>query len=295
MGSKATICEDVCKLFPNADHFYDLFGGGFSISHFMLKHRSKDFREFHYNEIRSGIGQLIRDAIAGKYSYENFKPAWVSREDFVKLKEKNAYIKTCWSFGNTGKRYLFGKDLEAYKKSMHMAVVFNEFDETARKIFGMEKFRDGYSITDKRLLLINRIAQLNPEKKTGQLKQLKQLQQLEQLEQLKQLERLYFHEGSYIEVPIKENSIVYCDIPYKGTSEYDSNSGFNRREFLDWAADLKEAVFISEYQIQDSRFKLISNVIKRSLLTPDKASALHKSEKVFVNGAGWEKLTSKSF
>ena len=34
-GSKTKIVEHIAKYFPNADHFYDLFGGGFSVTHYM--------------------------------------------------------------------------------------------------------------------------------------------------------------------------------------------------------------------------------------------------------------------
>jgi site-specific DNA-adenine methylase len=72
MGSKSDICEDIIRIIPTADHFYDLFGGGFAITHAMLLKRGSQFKEFHFNEIRPGMTRLIQDAIAGKYSYDNF-------------------------------------------------------------------------------------------------------------------------------------------------------------------------------------------------------------------------------
>ena len=42
-GSKTKLIEKIARFFPNADNFYDLFGGGFSVSHYMLKHRSKNY------------------------------------------------------------------------------------------------------------------------------------------------------------------------------------------------------------------------------------------------------------
>ncbi len=58
----------ICGIFPKADNFYDLFGGGFSVTHFMLKHRAKHFKEFHFNEIRPGICDLIKKTINGDES-----------------------------------------------------------------------------------------------------------------------------------------------------------------------------------------------------------------------------------
>jgi len=302
MGSKSKICEKVCALFPKADNFYDLFGGGFSITHFMIKHRSKHYKELHFNEIRPGICDLIKDAMAGKYSYDNFKPPWVSKQDFQNQKN-NPYISIIWSFGNNvEKGYLFGKDIEQDKKSMHMAIVFNDFDDYAKKIFGVDKFAEGLSIIDKRLYLKNRIRQLGKyrtkngeEDQLQQLERLQQLQQLEQLErlqQLQQLQRPYFYSSDYKSVTIKENSVIYCDIPYRETAEYDGNNKFSHKEFYEWAYNQSSPVFISEYSLPDSRFKCIANFQKRSLLSSDK-SVGNKTEKVFVNQAGYKALMTK--
>ena len=83
---------EIAKLFPKADHFYDLFGGGFSATHYMLVNRRKSFKQFHYNELRSGMCELISDAIAGKYNYKVFKPDWISRERFFAEKENDPSV-----------------------------------------------------------------------------------------------------------------------------------------------------------------------------------------------------------
>jgi site-specific DNA-adenine methylase len=285
MGSKSKICEKVCRLFPKADNFYDVFGGGFSISHFMLLHRRNHYKQFHYNELRKGMGQLIQDAIAGKYSYENYSPEWISREDFSKRRENEPFVKIIWSFGNNGETYLFGKEIEERKRSMHYAICFNQFDDFAREVFGMERFKDGLSITDKRLFLKNRIK----DKKMDRL-DLQQLQQLERLQQLQQLEQLpiSYTELDYSKVEIKPHSVIYCDPPYKGTADYQSK--FNTEKFLDWANEIREPLFISEYNISDKRFKKIASFDKRSLLSINKDNKLVKEEGVWVNRAGYIKL-----
>jgi hypothetical protein len=289
MGSKSKICESVCRLFPKADNFYDLFGGGFSITHFMLKHRSKDYKQFHFNELRPGVCGLIQDAIKGKYNYNIYQPEWISREDFFARKESEPLIKIIWSFGNNGKNYLFGKDIEQDKKSIHMAVVFNEFDNYAKKVFGMEKFRDGFSINEKRLFLKNRIRLLGKDRLD-----LEHLERLERLEHLERLENLLFYSGSYDKVEIKPNSVIYCDIPYGETAEYDNSSySFNRKQFFDWASDISQPVFVSEYNVEDSRFKCIANFKKRSLLLNSKDNTLIKTEKVYVNKAGYKTMLGK--
>jgi site-specific DNA-adenine methylase len=243
-GSKTKIIEKIARFFPNADNFYDLFGGGFSVTHYMMEHRRKSFKNFHYNELRSGLCELIRDAIDGKYNYDVFKPEWISRERFMRDKESNAYIKIIWSFGNNGEGYLFGQDIENEKRSMHMAVVFDEFDEWFKQTFSVEKWPKGLDITGKRLYL----------KKAGREK-MRLPNERQQLQQLERLQQLQLTNLDYKKVPIKKSSVIYCDIPYQGTADYGST--FNHKEFFDWAHAQKSPVFISEYEIKDSSFHLL--------------------------------------
>lgn len=295
MGSKSSICRNICALFPKADNFYDLFGGGFSITHCMIKLRSKDYLRFHFNEIKPGISELIKDAIAGKYNYNVFKPKWISREEFNSSDDQ--YIKICWSFGNNGKNYIFGKDIESYKKSLHNAIVFNEFDECAVKTLGIKEFKKEFSIKDKRFFLRNRVLALNNFKDIKKLRtlqtceQLEQLQQLEQFQELQQLQRLqqldeqlFFYNKSYEQIEIKENSIIYCDIPYKSTAEYNKDIKFNYIKFFDWADAQSNPVFISEYNISDSRFKKVFDINKISQMSA--SSRETKKEKLYINKAG---------
>lgn len=197
MGSKDFICDKILNALPSADHFYDLFGGGFSVSHCSIL--MGKWKSVHYNEIKSDLVGLIKDAIAGKYSYENFKPPWISREDFQKH-INDPYIRVCWSFGNNQRGYLFGKDVEPQKRSLHNAVIFDEFDEFASKVLGFSKWPYKMSIIAKRLYVRRKFSG-------------KQLQRLQRLQRLQQLDMTTV---SYDQVDIKPNSIVYCDPPYKG-------------------------------------------------------------------------------
>lgn len=252
-GSKTKIIDKIARFFPNADHFYDLFGGGFSVTHYMLKNRRKSFKYFHYNEIRPGLCEMIKDAIDGKYNYDVFKPEWISRERFMAEKESNAYIKIIWSFGNNGKNYLFGPDIENQKRSMHQAVVFDEFDNFMMDTFKMDKWPNKLSIQGKRLYL-KRI--------TNQRIQLEQLERLQQLQQLQRLERPLLTNLDYKRVLIEPNSVIYCDIPYQGTGDY--GNSFSHREFFDWAAEQTNPLFISEYNVSDDRFLLLKEFKHRT-------------------------------
>ena len=291
MGSKSKIVASIAMMFPKAEHFYDLFGGGFSVTHYMLEHKTNRYSHFHYNEIKSDVVELVKRSINGDFNYEKFKPEWISSDEFNARKKDDAYIRCIWSFGNNQKCYLFG-EIEPYKKSMHMAVVFDEFDALSSEVFGFEKWPTYVkTIKQKRYYLWQKIEYYRTTKipkilhqfidaeKLQQLKQLKQLQQLQELQQLQQLERLHLTSLDYRKVEIQPNSIVYCDIPYQGTADYGE---FNHKEFFDWAATRAFPVYISEYNISDNRFKLVYDIDKRPMLKSNRITKM-KSEKMYWN------------
>jgi site-specific DNA-adenine methylase len=294
MGSKDGIVESIALNFPKADHFYDLFGGGFSVSHFMVVNKSKSYKHFHYNEIKKPLVELVKRAINGEFNYNKFKPPFVTREMFFNRDKDDLYTEILWSFGNSCTSYLFGKDIEPYKKSMHNAVVFDKFDELAEKTFKFKVWPIKYkSIYQKRLYLRNLIEHyrktkipehlhkfLNEEQR-NKLKSIDNLRKLQQLQQLERLQQLNFTSLSYDQVEILPNSVVYCDPPYEGTAKY--NDSFDHKKFLDWAATRNFPVFISEYNISDPRFKLKYSIDKRSMLSSDKTHVV-KSEKLYWNG-----------
>lgn len=304
MGSKQAIVEKFIDIFPKADNFYDLFGGGFSVTQCMLEKRGNDYKKFHFNEINPLVVDLIKKAINSEYNYDKFKPEFITREKFFELKDRDGYVKYIWSFGNLGRTYLFGKNIEKYKQSMHNAVVFGEFDELATEVFQGKRDWLTNDIKERRLVLrrllefyrkngIPKILyQFLNEKQLEQLQQLERLQQLQQLQQLQRLQQLTLTSLDYRKVNIEPNSVIYCDIPYKGTAKY-SNNNFNHKEFFDWANNQSNPVFISEYNINDSRFYLIREIKKKALLNHCTNTKQHVIEKIYCNKAAWDILNKK--
>ena len=290
MGSKSDIVASIALNFPSAENFYDLFGGGFAVTHYMLKNKSHRYKNFHYNEIKIDVVELVKKATNGDFNYDKFKPDWISREDFLARKDTDAYVRCLWSFGNNQKHYLFGEDIEPYKRSLHMAVVFDEFDDTAQQVIKLKEWpKEVSTITQRRLYIRQRVkfdkphlrpTELERLQRLQQLQQLEQLERLQQLQQLQQLQRLSFSSFSYEQVAIKPNSVVYCDIPYQGTNDY---GAFEHRQFFDWAASRTFPVYISEYNIDDSRFKLVYEIERKTKLS-HKGQTAHHSEKLYWNG-----------
>jgi site-specific DNA-adenine methylase len=323
MGSKQAIVDSICMNFPKSEHFYDLFGGGGSVTHYMMLHRAKNHSHFHYNELNPLVSDLFKRATVGEFSYDMFKPEWISKEDFFARKERDGYVKYVWSFGNNGRFYLFGEDIEPYKKSMHMALVFGEFDALAFIVFGFKEWpKDVNTIKKRRFYLRQKMEWFNKNKRIPKelyrflsdkqlkqmgvkdnVKQLEQLQALQQLqalerlqqfERLEQLERLTITNCSYEQVEIKPNSVVYCDIPYAGTACYglknntkeeNARCSFNHKAFFDWAASRDFPVYISEYNVPDKRFQLVYSIDKKPLLAQGGTELVkNKAEKLYWNG-----------
>lgn len=70
------------------------------------------------------------------------------------------------------------------------------------------------------------------------------------LKQAPQLKGIEFYNLNYLELQIPDNSLIYCDPPYKGTFGYEKNKEFNHTEFWQWCRDKTNeghVVFVSEY------------------------------------------------
>ena len=68
------------------------------------------------------------------------------------------------------------------------------------------------------------------------------------LKQAPNLKGIEFHSVDYRELEIPPSSIIYCDIPYKGTTKYKNK--FDYTEFWKWANNKvrdNNQVFVSEY------------------------------------------------
>ncbi len=69
---------------------------------------------------------------------------------------------------------------------------------------------------------------------------------------MKYLKDVEFYNKDYQEVDIPIGSLVYCDIPYKNTTQYckEEVGEFNHNEFYQWVRDNsnKYDIYISEYK-----------------------------------------------
>jgi hypothetical protein len=227
MGSKRKLAYWLISFLirenPQARHFFDLFGGGGAVSFEAIQ--CGQFASVHYNDANTAVVALMRKLQTDGVTDEMFE--WVGREAFFELIKGSDWraglAQTCWSFGNKGNSYLFGRDIEPIKKAAHELVVKPSSDtaKAFEAVTGLtcppyvyEARRDWFdaeSITERRL----RVTEWIQEQSAARF-DLQSLERLERLESLERLERLEITNLDYRAVSICADAIIYCDRLMRG-------------------------------------------------------------------------------
>lgn len=85
----------------------------------------------------------------------------------------------------------------------------------------------------------------------------------------------------YRQVPIKNNSVIYCDIPYRSTDVYNFpvENDFDYSAFYEWCGKQTELVIVSEYNMPED-FICVNQIEK--CVTLQSGSHNKAIEKLFV-------------
>jgi len=297
MGSKRKLASEILKVITSRHQgitdFYDLFGGGGSISFNAIN----DYRfNVHYNELNSHIFELVKYLKENKTLDPKFYE-WVTRDEFFRqCNRKDAdwysgFVMSCWSFGNNQSSYIYGTDIEEIKRLAHEFIVngcLKSMNEIGVNIPELMEIKD---IQKRRIVFCDYVKKNKFEPffvehlaRFVQLERIQNLQNLriQNLQNLQSLQNLQITNRSYEKVNISgDNVVIYCDIPYKGTGEY-KEGGFDYEKFYQWANDINHPVYISEY---DAPFDVVTGFNHRSSLsaTNNKKKTV---EKIFWNGKG---------
>lgn len=140
LGTKTGIADPIFATLVQREqdleskNFYDLFGGGGSMSSFFAEAGWNVL----YNEFNNNIKSLFEYVVLDKLP-DSFwtKPEWVSREKFKDVVTNQSkydpwfvgYCQACWSFSGTQDSYMYGDLYEEYKKLVHDCYVYWENGE----------------------------------------------------------------------------------------------------------------------------------------------------------------------
>lgn len=105
------------------------------------------------------------------------------------------------------------------------------------------------------------------------------------MKQVPLIKDIVLYSKPYFDVPIKNTSIIYCDPPYAGTTEY-RDGGFNHIDFWEWCRwqnFLGHSVFVSEYSAPEDFNCVWQQTVKSSLSANGTAGGNKTSvEKLFT-------------
>lgn len=104
------------------------------------------------------------------------------------------------------------------------------------------------------------------------------------LKQIEKIKDVIFSNESVLEITPNKKSLIYCDIPYKGTAKYKDD--FNHEKFYEWCREMKKqghTILISEYNMPDDFVCVWEMEVKSSLSANGKSGGSKKSiEKLFT-------------
>lgn len=101
--------------------------------------------------------------------------------------------------------------------------------------------------------------------------------------QVEKLNGVFIRHGSYDDMPIPDNAVIYCDPPYDNTTGYKTGD-FDTSRFWDWVRKTSEVhdVFVSEYAAPDDFVCVWEKQAKSSLSANGKIGGNKTStEKLF--------------
>ena len=248
--------------------------GGGAVTHCaMLKGK---WDKFIINDIDGRLPKLFVDCAHGKYTTATH-PEWISREEFNRRKADDAYIALVWSFGNNGIDYIYGADLEPFKRDYHKAVFENNPELLKRW---------GYNITGKDTDdIYERYLHFNFQIKQQARSDLDSLVRQIEIERLQSLQSL---QSDYQSVSIPHGAVIYCDPPYSGTN-CGKYKGFDSERFYEWARK-QDNIFISEYSMPED-FVIVAK-IEKTVLSAANGNSAKQTEKIYTNRRTWDSLSA---
>lgn len=190
MGSKRKLAGDILHFITqrhtDLTDFYDLFGGGGSVSFTAVE---KYRFNVHYNELNKHIYSLVKYLKENKILEPKFYE-WVTREEFFKQLNRtdadwySGFVMSCWSFGNKQSSYLYGSDIEEIKRLAHEFIVKGCLESMKKIGVDIPELLDIKNIQKRRVVFCNYIKQSRGRFNLNNLELLENLARVQNLQNL---------------------------------------------------------------------------------------------------------------
>jgi len=187
LGCKDSIASEILNCIPAAENFYDLFGGGGSITEAAYKFREnglfgewQKWQKFHYNEINKAVCKLVKAIWAGKFDFDYAKAQEPTKERYYaerrQTTEWGAFVSFAWSFGSKNENFIYSpkrllgkriEHLERIERMQRSAILKDVDSKYIRKLFsfanitswnltyGMRNVNDNSNKNGKELFISN--------------------------------------------------------------------------------------------------------------------------------------------
>ncbi len=97
--------------------------------------------------------------------------------------------------------------------------------------------------------------------------------------QINRIKDVEFYCADYEILQLPTHSLIYCDIPYKGTKQYACSMGFNYKRFWNWCRKVHSEghiIYVSEYTAPEDFYCVWGKEITNSLHTKNTYKATEK-------------------
>ena len=260
--SKDKIAKRLIEFIPRTENFVDMMCGGASVSQCIKEHRPDT--NVHLNDVDEQLIEFLRLIDGnGWHGIEHFIP----REEFARLKDSRFDVSVCFSFGNDRRTYLYSWDKEFLMWRLEDRLIKEGLPESYERFL---KEKNKYSDVDvKYMRAVQRISSIFrfQERMHGKFASISC--------------------GTYFDYRFSDgmtpdNTVVYCDIPYRNTVSRQYSERFHHERFYWWVRNSRYVCVTSEFSMP-SDFVRVGEIGRREVCKPTNGKRDMTVEGLFVH------------
>ena len=214
LGSKNRIAKDIIEVLPSGHRFVDLFAGGCAMTHAALASGKYDCSLTNDKFPVCGV-DLFKMAVNGEFDDKKYLKL-SCYDEFYERRYIDPWMISMFGW-NGSTIYFAGKNSQAGK------MISNN------------------NITD--IITLAQFGCKSPIQRLNRLRKLKGCVDLTKVE---------FYQMDYTNYQFREGDVVYCDPPYRNTSNYrHTKEKFDNDQFWQWVRTRDYPVYVSEYSAPD--------------------------------------------